>query len=45
MSKVMNEVVHESQIAYIAERYVHNIIRSLKLIKQLCNEQKRKEFL
>ena len=40
MSKIMNEVIHESQTAYIPGRYVHDNLRSLDLIKQFCKTEK-----
>ena len=42
MSKVLEEIVHESQTAYIPGRYVHDNLRSLELIKQYCEEEKIK---
>ena len=34
MSKILEEIIHESQTAYIPGRYVHDNLRSLELIKQ-----------
>ena len=44
MSKVLEEIVHESQTAYIPGRYVHDNLRSLELIKQYCEEEKIIDF-
>ena len=41
MSKVLEEIIHESQTAYIPGRYVHDNLRSLELIKQYCEEEKK----
>jgi hypothetical protein len=35
MSKDMDEIIYESQTAYIPGRYLHDNLRSLQLIKQL----------
>ena len=40
MSKVLEEIIHESQTAYIPGRYVHDNLRSIELIKQYCKEEK-----
>jgi hypothetical protein len=45
MSKVMPEVIHESQRAYIPGRYVHNNLRSLNLIKQYCRSERIKGLM
>jgi hypothetical protein len=41
----MDEKIHESQTAYLPGRNAHNNLRSLKLIKQLCKQQKMKVLL
>ena len=40
MSKITNEIIHESQTAYIPGKNVHDNLRIIKLIKQLCKEKK-----
>ena len=45
MSKVLKEIIHESQTAYIPGRYVHGNLRSLELIKQYCEEEKIRGLL
>ena len=40
MSKVMPEVIHESQTVYLPGRYVHDNLRSLDLIKQYCKSER-----
>jgi hypothetical protein len=45
MSKVMPEVIHESQTAYIPGRYVHDNLKSLNLIKQYCKTEKIKGLM
>ena len=42
---VLEEVIHESQTAYIPRRYVHDNLRSLELIKQHCKQEKIKGLL
>ena len=45
MSKVLEEIIHESQTAYIPGRYVHANLRSLELIKQYYEEEKIRGLL
>ena len=45
MSKVLEEIIHESQTAYIPGRYVHDNLRSIELIKHYCKEEKIKGLL
>ena len=45
MSKVLEEVIHESQTAYKPGRYVHDNLRSLELIKQYFKQEKIKGLL
>jgi hypothetical protein len=45
ISKVMEEIIHESQTAYIPVRNVHNNLRSLKLITQYGKEIKNKRSI
>ena len=45
MSKVMPEVIHESQTAYIPCRYVHDNLRSLDLIKQYSKSERIKGLM
>jgi hypothetical protein len=43
MSKITNEIIHKSQTAYIPGRNVHDNLRGIKLIKQLCKEKNERQ--